>query len=84
MYHKKPCIICKNLTLKGFFGMWVQIIYTTIDSEKLFSQDVGCDGTDISEDLDLKSSTAYPICLNKTSLRPTFVFRIDRCSVYMR
>lgn len=36
MYHKKPCIIRKYLTLKGFFGMWVQVIYTMIDSEKLF------------------------------------------------
>ena len=26
--------------------------YTTIGSEKLFFQDVGCDGTDISENID--------------------------------
>jgi len=26
-YHKQPCIICRNLPLKGFSGMWVQIIH---------------------------------------------------------
>ena len=26
-YHKKPCIIHRNLPLKGFSGMWVWIIY---------------------------------------------------------
>jgi hypothetical protein len=52
-YHKKPCISCRNLLLKGFWG-WggVQITYYERFWETF--QDVGCDGTDIWEDIDLE------------------------------
>ena len=46
-YRKQPCIIHRNLPLKDFrvYGCG---LYTIIDSEKTFFQDIGCDGTDIS------------------------------------
>jgi len=53
LYSKKPCIIHRIVPLKGFSGMWVQIIYYDRFWE-FFFQDVGCDGTDISGDIDLE------------------------------
>ena len=46
------CIIHKNLPLKGFAGMLVRIIYDMF--WETFFQDVECDGTDISDDIDWK------------------------------
>ena len=42
VYSKKPCIICRNLPLKGFAGMCVCVcggggLYTTVGSEKLYT-----------------------------------------------
>jgi hypothetical protein len=52
-YRKQPCVISRNLPLKGIFeweGGWLYI-YIMIGWETFF-QDVGCDLTDISEDID--------------------------------
>ena len=47
------CIICRNLPLKGFSGMWLWIMYYDRFWET-FPQDVWCDGTDILEDIDME------------------------------
>ena len=36
LYHKKPCIIHRNLLLKGFSCMWMRIIYYDRFSEIFF------------------------------------------------
>ena len=57
-YCKLSWIICRKLPLKGFSGMWVQIIYYDRFRETLF-KDVGCDGTDNSEDIDKSLCRLY-------------------------
>jgi hypothetical protein len=51
-YRKKLCISCRNLPLKDFLGWGADYILRQVLRDCF--QDVGCDGTNISEDIDLE------------------------------